>query len=71
MTREEQREFLEEGRSPEREQAFREAADKMRQWERSHPQTLDGMLDWIDQLRSVFGEPPIDTRPWIGNDFRL
>lgn len=71
MTREELLEFREEGRSADRRQAFREAEARIRRWEQAHPQTVDSMLDWIDQLRSVFGEPPVNTRPWIGNDFRL
>lgn len=64
-------EFREEGLSLERRQAFREAEAKVREWEQAHPQTLDSILDWIDQLRSVFGDQPVDTRPWVGNDFRL
>jgi hypothetical protein len=71
VTPEELQEFLAESRSPERERALREAAAKLRLWEQSHPHTLDGILDWIDQLRAIFGEPPVDPRPWVGNDFRL
>ena len=71
MTKNELLEFRDEGRSGERRQAFRDAERKIRDWERAHPQTLDSILDWIDQLRDVFGDPPIDTRPWQGDDFRL
>ncbi len=40
-------------------------------WERAHPVDLAGILDWIDQLRALFGDPPVDHRPWRGDDFRL
>jgi hypothetical protein len=30
-----------------------------------------GILNWIDQLRTLFGDPPVDRRPWRGDDFRL
>jgi hypothetical protein len=32
---------------------------------------LDAVLDWIDQLRALFGEPRVDRRVWRGSDFRL
>jgi hypothetical protein len=71
VTREDLAEFREEGRSAERQRAFRDADRKIREWESAHPQTLDSILDWIDQLRAVFGDPPVDRRPWSGDDFRL
>ena len=40
-------------------------------WDRAHPTTLEGILDWIEQLRQVFGDPPVDRTPWRGDDFRL
>jgi hypothetical protein len=53
----------------------REAFDASRRavaaWERAHPVDLAGILDWIDQLRALFGDPPVDQRPWRGDDFRL
>jgi hypothetical protein len=67
--REELREFREE--ALDRKRAFHEAEVKLRAWERAHPQTLDSILDWIDQMRSVFGEQSVDRRPWVGEDFRL
>ncbi len=33
--------------------------------------SIDKVLDWIDQLRDMSGEPRVDDRPWKGNDFRL
>jgi hypothetical protein len=29
------------------------------------------VIDFIDQLRALFGDPPVDRTPWRGNDFRL
>ena len=45
-------------------------------WERERGRAqsqlgIDEILDWIDELRSVFGEPEVDRRSWIGTDFRL
>lgn len=40
-------------------------------WERAHPTTLEGILDWIEQLRQLFGDPPVDRTPWKGDDFRI
>ena len=63
--------FLEEGKCPERRRALREAASRVGHWEREHPQSLDAILDWIEQLQGLFGEQPPDMRPWRGSDFRL
>jgi hypothetical protein len=51
--------------------AFRASAEATLRWERAHPSDVDGVLDWIDELRRAFGEPPVDRRPWRGSDFRL
>jgi hypothetical protein len=51
--------------------AFRASAEALRHWERAHPVDVAAILDWIDELRRVFGEPPVDRRPWRGSDFRL
>ena len=40
-------------------------------WEREHPTSLASTLDWIDQLRSLFGEPPVERAPWRGDDYRF
>jgi hypothetical protein len=40
-------------------------------WERAHPVDIAGILDWVDQLRALFGDAPVDRRPWRGDDFRL
>jgi hypothetical protein len=50
---------------------FRASARATAEWERAHPTTLEGILEWIDQLRAAFGDPPVDRRPWRGTDFRL
>jgi hypothetical protein len=41
------------------------------EWERSHPIGIEETLDWVDQLRILFGDAPVDRRPWRGDDFRL
>jgi hypothetical protein len=45
--------------------------DLVLEWERAHPTTLAGILHFIDELRSLFGDPPVDLEPWQGTDFRL
>jgi hypothetical protein len=40
-------------------------------WERAHPIGIEAILDWVDHLRALFGDPPVDRRPWRGEDFRL
>ncbi len=39
--------------------------------EREHPQGLGSVLDWIEQLRGLFGDPEVNREPWRGEDFRL
>jgi hypothetical protein len=51
--------------------AFRASAEATARWDRAHPQDVTDILDWIEQLRQAFGDPPVDRRPWRGNDFRL
>lgn len=50
---------------------FRASAEATARWDRAHPTDVAAMLDWIDQLRAVFGDPPVDRRPWRGEDFRI
>ena len=52
-------------------QDFRASAEVTEAWERAHPLDVDAVLAWIEELRQVFGDPPLDRRPWRGNDFRL
>ena len=40
-------------------------------WHREHPVSLPVLLAWIDSLRAIFGDPPIDRRPTAGNDYRI
>ena len=63
--------LLEEGQSPGRQRALREAGARSRDREHEQLRTLDALLDWIEQLHALFGEPPLDERPWRGGDFRL
>jgi hypothetical protein len=32
---------------------------------------IDDLLDWVDELRAVFGEPPVNRSAWRGSNFRL
>jgi hypothetical protein len=64
-------EFRDDALSEEARRAFRDSAQATARWERAHPLDVDAILDWIDQLREAFGDPPLDRRPWRGNDFRL
>ncbi len=64
------------GLSREVRDAFAAANRACDAWERERGRAqsrlgIDEVLDWIDELRAVFGEPEIDRRSWIGNDFRL
>jgi hypothetical protein len=63
--------FREEGLSAARRAAFRAATAAEDAWNRSHPVDLEGILAFIDQLRALFGDPPVDRTPWRGSDFRL
>jgi hypothetical protein len=61
----------EDGLSAEVCEQFRASAEATARWDRAHPQDVDAILAWIQQLREAFGDPPVDRRPWRGNDFRL
>ncbi|MEB2344075.1 MAG: hypothetical protein OZ948_04995 [Deltaproteobacteria bacterium] len=52
-------------------EGFEASRRAVRAWERAHPLGIEEILDWIDQLRSLFGDPPVDRRPWHGDDFRI
>jgi hypothetical protein len=59
------------GLSAELRRDFAASAAATEAWDRAHPQDVNATLDWIEQLRQVFGDPEVDRRPWRGNDFRL
>lgn len=59
------------GSSEERRRAFRAAEERAHEWTLTHPIGLEEILDWIDQLRSLFGDPPVDRTPWRTPDLRL
>jgi len=61
----------EDGLSELRRGDFRASAAASAAWERAHPTNVATLLDWIDQLRQAFGDPPVDRRPSRGDDFRL
>jgi len=58
--------------SAEMRRSFAESSRAVAAWERERPRSsLGAVLDWADELRRAFGEPPVDRRPWLGDDFRL
>lgn len=70
-TPEELAELREQILSPEAREEFAASRRAVAAWERAHPTDIAAILDWVDQLRSLFGDPPVDRRPWHGDDFRL
>ncbi len=71
MTREDLAEMRRDAESPEIRDEFRRSAQAVRRWERDHPQDLASVLNWIEQLRRLFGDPEVNREPWRGEDFRL
>jgi hypothetical protein len=71
LSRGECEEILAEARSPRARANFAAAERVCDEWDRAHPTTLEGILDWIEQLRQLFGDPPVDREPWRGDDFKL
>jgi hypothetical protein len=61
----------EDGLSAARREAFRASARAVARWDEEHAADVDAILDWIDQLRALFGDAPVDHRAWRGADFRL
>ncbi len=71
MTREDLAEMRRDAESPEIRDEFRRSARAVRRWERDHPRDLASVLNWIEQLRRLFGDPEVNREPWRGEDFRL
>lgn len=71
IRREELETLRDDGLSPDRQRDFTEAARAATDWERTHPQGIEGILAFVDGLRALFGDPPVDRRPWQGDDFRI
>ena len=63
--------FREDGLSAALREEFAASARAVARWDRANALDVDAILDWIDSLRAAFGDPPVDRRPWPGNDFRL
>ncbi len=61
----------EDGHSAAIRREFEASAAATARWDRAHPMDVNAVLDWIEELRLVFGDPPVDRRPWRGDDFRL
>lgn len=64
-------EFRDDALSPATRASFAASESATRAWERANPTSLEGMLDWIDQLRAVFGDAEPDRTRWPGDDFRI
>ena len=58
-------------RSPALAREFTASRRAVEGWAREHPADLESALAWIETLRQIFGDPPVDRRPWRGNEFRL
>jgi hypothetical protein len=71
MKRDELEEMRRDALSDDARRAFRDSANAIQGWEREHPLDLADTLAWIDELRALFGDPPVDRSPWRGSDFRL
>ncbi len=71
MKRRDLEEMRRDALSPEIRAEFRSSARAVARWEREHPQGLGSVLDWIEQLRGLFGDPEVNREPWRGEDFRL
>jgi len=50
---------------------FRRSQLAVEAWERRHPASLDDYFRFLETLRALFGDPPVNTKPWRGDDFRL
>lgn len=64
-------EFRDDALSPEARAEFAASARAVEAWERANPTSIEGILDWIDQLRDAFGEPEVDRTPWRGDKFLI
>ena len=70
--RQELEEMRQEGLSADVRRRFEAAGRGVAAWERGGPRPgLAEVLDWVNSLRLVFGDPEVDRTPWRGNDFRL
>jgi hypothetical protein len=50
---------------------FRQSDRAVRSWERAAEDGIEAALDWVDQLRALFGDPPVRMEPWRERAFRL
>ena len=71
MKREEQVDFVNDGRDAARRERFRASQEAVQAWERAHPRSLDDYLDFLGALQVLFGPFPIDRRVSLGRDFLL
>lgn len=62
----------ESGQSTDLRSAFARGEQSITEWESGQRAIgVAEVLDWIDELRRVFGDPKVDRDPWIGDDLRL
>ncbi len=76
LPREQLEEMREDGSSQKLRDAFAAAEHACNEWERRRGRAqsqlgIEEILDWVDELRAAFGDPDVDRRPWVGDDFRL
>jgi hypothetical protein len=71
VTREALEEMRRDGESLALRDEFRRSGAAVQRWERAHPGGLDAVLEWIEQLRHLLGDPEVGLEPWRGDDFRL
>ena len=64
-------EFRDEALSAQSKANFAASDRAVEAWQRANPTSLEGTLDWIDQLREAFGEPAVDRTPWRGDRFLI
>lgn len=63
--------LLADARSEARRAALLASAEVVREWERAHPLGIEDVLSFVEELRALFGDPPVSTAPWRGRDFRI
>jgi hypothetical protein len=64
-------EFVDDALSPESRAEWAASARAVEAWDRAHPVSMEAILSFIDQLREMFGEPPVDRTPWRGDKFLI
>ena len=51
---------------------FRRSTQAVEAWVQCAPRpSLEAALAWSEQIRVLFGDPPVERRPWQEKDLRL